>query len=85
MVMQHIPNMLPNIYCHPAELSFLHCIVILCDCMMRGILKFRGAVIENELVVPYRFAKVWNVEKHVVAGEISYQCHHCPGAHSVVI
>ena len=58
MVMQHIWNTLPNIYCH-LELSSLHCIVVLCDWMVKRDSQVQGgrvAVIENELVAPYRFA-----------------------------
>ena len=40
------------------QIYFLHCIVILCDCNEKGILKLRRvAVIENELLAPYRFSK----------------------------
>ena len=35
MVMQYMWNTLPNIYCHPAMLSSLHWIVVLCDFIMK--------------------------------------------------
>ena len=58
--------------------SFLHCIVVLCDCMMK-----------RDSHGYYRKMNWWhltdlrnlkNQDKDLVAGKNSYQCHHCPGA-----
>ena len=66
--MQLVWNTLPNTYCHP-ELSFQHCIVVLCDCMMK-----RDSQVE---VGCYRkiigdTLQIWKILRPGVAGEISY-------------
>ena len=80
-------NTSPNIYCHPDELSFLHCIVILCDCIMKRDSQVQeGGCYRKWIGGTLQICKILKPgEKFSSWGEISYQRQHCPGAQSVVI
>ena len=79
-------NTSPNIYCHPAELSFLHCTVILCDCIMKRDSQVQGGCYRKWIGGTLQICKILKPGGTFSSwGEISYQHQHCPGAQWVVI
>ena len=69
-----------NIYCHPDELRFLHCIVALCDCMMK-----RGSQVQGGCSTKW-IGGTLKICKFIKPGEVAEEkCHHFPSAQSVVI
>ena len=53
-----IRNTSPNIYCHPAELRFLHGIVILCDCMIKRDSQVQGGCYRKRIGGTLQICKI---------------------------
>ena len=84
MVMQHTWSTLRNIYCHLIELRFLHCVVVLCDCMTKRDSQIQDGCYRKWIGGTLQIWKTLKQGEDLVAGEVSYQCHNCPGAQSIV-